>query len=93
MTARTGVLPPDGQRLELAGDVHLSGLAVADRGQPPPMIRTEKLTLDVDRSIASTAAPVRIDMGRNAVTARGLHADLKSDRVRLEADVSGRFER
>jgi LPS export ABC transporter protein LptC len=91
MTSRTGELPQDGQIIKLQGDVRLTGGGMP--GGVPAVIRTDHLTLDVDRSIASTRDPVRIEMGKNAVTARGLHADLKTDRLRLESNVNGRYTR
>jgi LPS export ABC transporter protein LptC len=91
MTARRGALPPDGQTVLLEGDVRLSGLAGAE-GQPA-VVHTEKLKLDVDKSIASTREPVRIEFAKHSVNARGLRADLKSDRLRLESNVHGNFTR
>ena len=90
MTANAGTLPPDGQTVELEGDVRLTGL---DAGSEPAVIRTERMTLDVDASVATTRDPVRIEMGTNAITARGLRADLKNDRLQLEADERGRYAR
>jgi LPS export ABC transporter protein LptC len=90
MTANAGTLPPDGQTVQLEGDVRLTGL---DAGSEPAVIRTERMTLDVDASVATTREPVRIEMGKNAITARGLRADLKSDRLQLEDDVHGRYTR
>lgn len=90
MTADAGTLPPDGQTVQLEGDVRLTGL---DTGSDPAVIRTERMTLDVDASVATTPEPVRIDMGTNSITARGLRADLKTDRLQLEADVHGRYTR
>jgi LPS export ABC transporter protein LptC len=90
MTAKAGTLPPDGQTVQLEGDVRLTGL---DAGQDPAVVRTERMTLDVDASVATTREPVRIDMGRNSITAQGMRADLKTDRLQLEADVHGRYVR
>lgn len=90
MTAKAGTLPPDGQTVQLEGDVRLTGLGTEPS---PAVIRTERLTLDVDASVATTSEPVRIEMGKNAVTALGLRADLKTDRLQLEADVRGRYAR
>jgi LPS export ABC transporter protein LptC len=90
MTAREGTLPQDGQVLTLRGDVRLVGLGA---GTTPPVIRTERLRLDVDASVASTRDPVRIELAPNTVTARGMRADLKTDRLRLESDVHGKYTR
>lgn len=90
-TAEQGTLPPDGQTVFLEGDVRLTGRTGA--GTKPAVITTEQLKLDVERSLATTSAPVRIELAPHAVTARGLRADLKRDRVQLESSVNGRFTR
>jgi LPS export ABC transporter protein LptC len=74
----------------LAGDVRLTGREAA---QAPAVIRTPRLRLDVDASVASTRDPVRMELARHALTGRGMRADLKSDRLHLESDVRGRFAR
>lgn len=91
MTARSGTLPPDGQKVYLAGDVKLTGRTGTDA--PPAIVRTEHMQLDVDASIATTKDPVRIEMGPQSIRARGLRADLKADRLRLESSVNGRYTR
>lgn len=91
MTADSGTLPPGGHLVELAGDVRLTGATVA--ATRPAVVRTEHLELDVDRSLAVTQEPVRIELAPHSVTANGLRADLKRDTLRLESAVYGRFER
>jgi len=89
MTAAEGTLPREGRIVLLAGDVRLQG-SETGRGEQAT-IRTERLRLDIDRSLATTDAPVRMELARHALTARGLEADLKADRVQLESEVNGRF--
>jgi LPS export ABC transporter protein LptC len=92
MTANGGTLPPDGQSVLLEGDVRLAGRdPVPDAATG--VIRTERLRLDVDGSVAATQDPVRIEFGPHVLTAVGLHADLKNDRVHLQSDVHGKFAR
>lgn len=91
MTARSGTLPPDGQHVLLQGDVTLTGRTGTNA--PPAIVHTEHLRLDVDASVATTNDPVRIEMGPQSVRARGLRADLKADRLRLESSVNGRYTR
>ncbi len=93
MTARSGTLPPDGRTVVLSGDVKLTGLTGSGPGSPPAVVRTEHMKLDVDASVATTKDPVRIVLGTHEVTARGLRADLKTDRLRLESNVNGRYSR
>lgn len=90
-TANEGTLPPDGRTVFLEGDVRLTGTSGV--GTKPAVITTEQLKLDVEASLATTSAPVRIELAPHAVTARGLRADLKRDRVQLESTVNGRFTR
>jgi lipopolysaccharide export system protein LptC len=91
MTARSGTLPPDGRKVFLAGDVILTGRT--GTATPPAVVHTEHMQLDVDASIATTKDPVRIEMGPQSIRARGLRADLKADRLRLESNVNGRYTR
>ena len=91
MTADSGLLPPGGRLVELAGDVRLRGQTAAPT--EPAVVHTERLELDVERSLAVTHEPVRIDLAPHVVTAHGLRADLKRDTLRLESPVNGRFAR
>lgn len=90
LRADTGVLPPDADRADLAGSVY----AVATRPDTAPLeIRTDRLGVDMDRQLVTTADPVRIAWGRDQVTAVGLRADLKADTLRLESRVHGEITR
>ena len=89
MTASHGTLPPAGRVVLLSGDVRLQG-SETGRGERAT-IRTERLRFEVDRSLAVTDDPVRVELAQHALTARGLEADLKADRVQLESEVNGRF--
>ena len=91
MTADSGMLPPGGRTVELTGDVQLTGQTVAPTR--PAVVRTERLELDVERSLAVTQEPVRIELAPHTVTARGMRADLKRDTLRLESVVNGHFVR
>ncbi len=86
LRADTGVLPANAERAELAGSVH----AVAMRPDEPPLeIRTDRLSIDMERELVTTADPVSIIWGRDQVTAIGMRADLKADTLRLESRVHG----
>ncbi len=91
MTADRGLLPPGGRLVELSGDVQLTGRTAASTR--PAVVHTERLELDVERSLALTQDPVRIELAPYTVTARGLRADLKRDTLRLESMVNGHFAR
>ena len=88
MTSVGGTLLPSGRIVLLAGDVRLSA---PDKGAA--VVRTEHLRLDVDRQIATTADPVRLEQPPNVVTARGMQADLMHETLKLESQVNGTFTR
>jgi LPS export ABC transporter protein LptC len=90
LRADTGILPPDAGRADLAGSVY----AVATRPDELPLeIRTDRLSVDMDRQLVTTAEPVSIAWGRDHVTAVGMRADLKADTLRLESRVHGEIAR
>lgn len=90
LRADTGILPADAERADLAGSVY----AVATRPAELPLeIRTERLSVDMDRRLVTTADPVSIAWGRDQVTAVGMRADLKADTLRLESRVHGEITR
>ncbi|HSN72486.1 MAG TPA: LPS export ABC transporter periplasmic protein LptC [Steroidobacteraceae bacterium] len=87
LTADTGVVPSGSQTITFVGNVTLES-----QEQPQSaVIRTETLSVDTVNSIASTAAPVSIEIGGHSVNAQGMVADLEDNRVQLESDVHGRF--
>lgn len=91
LTANQGVVPPASRQIQLAGDVRIQG-----RPRPtaePGIIRTESLLLDTEHSVATTHSRVDIEWGNRRLSAIGLHADLKAERLRLESSVHGRFVR
>lgn len=86
LRADTGSLPADAQQANLAGSVH----AVATQpGTSPLEIRTESLAIDMTAQLVTSPDPVRIDWGRDRLTAVGMRADLKVDTLRLESQVHG----
>jgi LPS export ABC transporter protein LptC len=89
VTADSGRLSEGATTVELEGHVTLTGLPSPHLA--PAVVRTEQLSLDTATSVATTSVPVRIELGRNAVTAVGLRADLKSQRLWLESDVHGHY--
>jgi LPS export ABC transporter protein LptC len=87
LSAQHGVMPPDTRQLQLSGNVHASGAL----GAAAISIRTESLNVDLQQQKLDTLAAVNIDWGRNRLTATGLHADMKSDSLRLESHIHGEF--
>lgn len=87
LSAQAGLLPPAMQRLQLRGNV----LATGTLGGAPIRIRSESLAVDLQQQQLDTPLAVNIQWGRNRLNATGLHADMKSDSLRLESDIHGEF--
>lgn len=91
LTADTGFVPPGSKTIDLAGDVQITGLPV--ESELPAVIRTERLSLDTERNVATTRSRVDIAWGGRRLTTVGLKADLKAEKLQLESGVHGRFVR
>lgn len=90
LAAREGTLPADASRVRLAGGVE----ARAVRGREPPLlIRTSALDVDLAAQRAETSEAVEVELGRGRLSAVGLHADMKADMLRLESQVHGEYTR
>jgi len=88
-SADRGRVPPQHDVVELTGDVLLTGTLAG--GGEPARISTTSLTFDAGRDIAHTSAPVTIEWSGHRLTARGAHADLGAETLRLESAVHGNF--
>lgn len=73
--------------MQLAGNVHVSGLLGAKSAQ----ITAAVLSVDIPGDVVSTSAPVQMLWGGQQLSSTGLTADLKQDRVHLESAVHGTF--
>ncbi len=89
VTAEHGVVPETSKVVRLAGNVQVRG-AVGEGGLEA-VIETPTLEFDTEQSTANTNDEVQIVMGTRALAARGLDADLKQHRVRLQSRVHGQF--
>jgi LPS export ABC transporter protein LptC len=87
VTAERGQLPQSADWADLFGDVHAQGKP-AD-SDLPVRIDTEQLHLNMLDEVATSNVKVRVDWAGNALRGRGMHADLKNDRLQLAGDVSG----
>jgi LPS export ABC transporter protein LptC len=87
VTAREGAMPADRKSIQLSGDVAITG--VESRGEA--LIRTERLSYDIDDAIVQTEDPVSVRFGPHLLKARGLHAELNAGTLKLESDVNGHF--
>ena len=87
LTADAGIVPAGSTTITFSGDVTLES-----EDQPhAAVIHTDTLSIDTRSSVASTAAPVSIEVSGHRVHARGMIADLEENRVELESNVNGRF--
>lgn len=75
--------------------VQLSGHVVATSSEgfsgDDTEIRTQYLELDPERYVAETEERVQIRIGTRSLTATGMLASLKEQRVQLKSNVSGKF--
>ena len=84
-------IEPGGKVVDVRGNVRLQGVDASRAGTA--IISSDRMTYDVATAVASTPDDVRFDYRNQVLTARGLIADLKDRKVRLESRVSGRFAR
>jgi len=80
-----------GKLVELDGHVELQH-AGNDSG-PPLIIHTDKMNVDLNTDIATTADKVEILQGMSRMTGLGMHAYLKDDRIQLESNLRGYYVR
>ncbi|MEA3132199.1 MAG: Lipopolysaccharide-assembly, LptC-related [Gammaproteobacteria bacterium] len=81
---------PGGKIVDVEGNVRLQGDSTGR--SPVPVVFTDTLSYNVTDSIATTKSDVRIEFGKQTLTARGLIANLKERTMRLESKVNGRFQ-
>lgn len=81
---------PERGYLELAGNVELERIG---EERPPTLVETERLRLEPDEQTAVAPGDVRLTVGGNTLSAVGLKAFLRDDRLELESKVHGRFAR
>jgi LPS export ABC transporter protein LptC len=89
IAALHGLMPPEADAIELRGDVNIRGLPYG--GRAPLELRSDKVHYEFDSSVARSDTEVTIRYNGQQLSARGLEARLKEQRVRLESDVHGRF--
>jgi LPS export ABC transporter protein LptC len=76
-------------QVDLSGNVTLSGLLPGTT--EPARISTDRLRVDTHSEVVTTQDPVSLDWAGGQLTARGLIARLRDERIRLEAQVHGRY--
>jgi lipopolysaccharide export system protein LptC len=91
LSADTATIEQDRQRVILRGNV----LAVSSEGfsGDETEIETQYLELDPESYVAETDDRVHIRIGSRSLSATGMLASLKENRLQLRSNVSGKFIR
>jgi LPS export ABC transporter protein LptC len=79
----------DEQRVLLEG--HVRAISAGGFAGSETEIRTQTLHLDPDNYVAETEERVQIRIGSRSLTATGMLASLKDDRLELKSNVNGKF--
>jgi len=89
VSADTAEIDQGSQRVRLSGHVR----AVSNEGFSgnDTEIRTQYLELDPERYVAETEQRVQIRIGARSLTATGMLASLKENRLQLMSNVNGKF--
>ena len=89
LRANRGQVRADGDDVQLTGDVRVTG---ARRGSSVPLVlTTSELRINTPTEFIETDAPVKISWAGHEIDTRGLRADLKAGKLRLESDLHGQF--
>lgn len=91
VSAEYGVIPSDERFIELSGAVELSSIP-DDRGERT-IIRAPRLRFAPDDFLATTDTTVSLVLGKERLDAVGMSANLQDDRLVLESNVHGQFDR
>ena len=89
VNADSAVIHGDDQRVLLRG--HVRAMSSEGFSGDDTEIRTQYLELDPENYVAETDARVQIRIGARSLTATGMLASLKDNRVELKSNVSGKF--
>ncbi len=87
--ADTATIRQDQQRVMLRG--HVTAVSNEGFGGDDTEIRTQYLELDPENYLAETDQRVQIRIGARSLTATGMLASLKDNRLELKSNVSGKF--
>ena len=86
LRAAEGSLASNRQRVEFSGAVQATNQRT---GEPTIVIRTDQLSFDIPRQRADTDAAVAIDWGKARLRARGMHLNLLTGSLVLDAEGHG----
>ena len=90
-TIRADAAELDGDTGALRMSGNVLARATATENQLPIELRTETLSFDPEQDQVETPDKVRIQIGEGTLTATGLQASLRDDRIQLRSNVSGKF--
>lgn len=89
VNADTATIDQDGRRVMLSG--HVTAISSEGFSGNDTEIRTQFLELDPENYVAETNERVQIRIGARSLTATGMLASLKENRLQLLSNVSGKF--
>lgn len=89
LTSETARVPQGHHVVEFEGEVLLAGTATGRAAKAE--LRTERMMLDTEAEVAQTRDDVVLVFGQHRMEARGMRAELKTGKVRLESGVHGLF--
>ena len=89
VNADEATLREDNPRIILRG--HVRATSVGNTDDEETEIRTQYLELDPDRFVAETDQRVQIRVGARSLTATGMLASLKDDRIELKSNIRGKI--
>jgi LPS export ABC transporter protein LptC len=89
LTSEHGQVRADGDDVQLNGNVRVTGPAPGS-GEPLSL-QTESMRINTPTEFIETSAPVKLRWSGHEINARGMQADLKAGKLRLESDVNGHF--
>jgi LPS export ABC transporter protein LptC len=87
--ADTATLSEESPNVVLRGHVRATSSGDTDRDETE--IRTQYLELDPERFVAETDERVQIRVGARSLTATGMLASLKEDRIELKSNIRGKI--
>jgi LPS export ABC transporter protein LptC len=89
LTSDRGLVRADGDDVQLNGNVRVTGPAP---GTGEPLSLTiDTLQINTPTQFIETKAAVKLRWSGHEIDARGMQADLKAGKLRLESDVNGHF--
>lgn len=86
-----GLMPSGGQLVKLDGHVEMR--RPGKNGGAPLVITTDRLDVNLNTNIGSTADPVQIVQGSSRMTGTGMLAYFKDNRMVLQSSVRGHYVR